>query len=1053
MPMNDMQYLAAYGQFDKDVLVSAGAGSGKTQVLTSRVTDLIVNKHIKPTNLLVLTFTNAAAAEMKARVRLMLEEDGTNPDAISELEQAYITTFDSFNLSMCKKYFYALNISPNLSICDSSSMRMKKIEILNSILDKLYEKKDSKLLEYLNHFTDKKDNELVKKLLILINSIDKKEDSITYLKEYDNNFFSDDSCNKLKKAYFDFLNDMVNHLIDNLNQLESQMGDPKKIEIVDEIISSLSTHEYDKVKSVIQMDLPRKSQKCDTDDFSVCRAVCKEEMKNIASYYSYDNEDDCIKEYKSSYNTISLFKEILIDYYMQIEAYMHEYGIYEFNDIQKLAIKLVKENPNIALSMKNQFKEILIDEYQDTSDLQESFISYFKNDNRFMVGDIKQSIYRFRNANPNIFKDKYESYIAITKDNYPSCKASFKDECGYLIDMNQNFRSRSEVLDDINMMFSSLMTSKVGDADYKESHQMKFGLTLYNDMQCSEEKGFNCDFITYPYDSKTAPADIDYYEGYIIAKDILSKVGKYDVYSKANKCFKKATFDDFCIILDRQDHFQVFKQILEYYHIPVVINADQNIKESYQSMVAINCLKLINYHYLKEFNSDYYHALSSVLRSFLYEMPDDEILQIVSNHNLDNVASKIARELSYDVGKTDNKNIFIRSLNDFGFYKNVIKLDGVDEALHEVEFFAGKLTDLAKMGYDFSSSVEFLSDMISSNNDIKYALDVSSNHGVRMMNIHKSKGLEFPICYFADFNHDYNKDNISSSVGLNSEYGIYCPVYANGVKPTIVKTLNDDMWTRQTVSERLRLFYVALTRAREKMIFIRTKDKISDAKDPSSHKCFGDYFDYILEHTPKVFKNKIELNEDYFSDLDVKKISQKKYNLELESHNEIKYENNSINLDLVSEGHISKRIGHIIDEKTQNLLESGTRYHEILEMLDFKDPYNSLESLNLSQSDKEVIKRVLDMDLFKNISESKTYHEYEFKYMLDLSEYHGIIDLLVVYNDHVEIIDYKLKNFDDEAYDRQLGLYYSFIRSKTDLPIDCYLLSIIDATYRKVEVK
>ena len=142
MPMNDMQYLAAYGQFDKDVLVSAGAGSGKTQVLTSRVTDLIVNKHIKPTNLLVLTFTNAAAAEMKARVRLMLEEDGTNPDAISELEQAYITTFDSFNLSMCKKYFYALNISPNLSICDSSSMRMKKIEILNSILDKLYEKKD-----------------------------------------------------------------------------------------------------------------------------------------------------------------------------------------------------------------------------------------------------------------------------------------------------------------------------------------------------------------------------------------------------------------------------------------------------------------------------------------------------------------------------------------------------------------------------------------------------------------------------------------------------------------------------------------------------------------------------------------------------------------------------------------------------------------------------------------------------------------------------------------------------------------------------------------------
>ena len=127
MPMNDMQYLAAYGDFDKDVLVSAGAGSGKTQVLTSRVTNLI-EKGVKPTELLVLTFTNAAAAEMKSRVRGMLSERQDLRDSISLLEQAYITTFDSFNLSMCKKYFYALNVSPNIGICDASSMKIKKIE-------------------------------------------------------------------------------------------------------------------------------------------------------------------------------------------------------------------------------------------------------------------------------------------------------------------------------------------------------------------------------------------------------------------------------------------------------------------------------------------------------------------------------------------------------------------------------------------------------------------------------------------------------------------------------------------------------------------------------------------------------------------------------------------------------------------------------------------------------------------------------------------------------------------------------------------------------------
>ncbi len=1052
MPMNDMQYLAAYGEFDKDVLVSAGAGSGKTQVLTSRVTNLIVNKHIKPTNLLVLTFTNAAAAEMKARVRQMIEEDGTNLEAITELEQAYITTFDSFNLSMCKKYFYALGISPDLNVCDSNSMRMKKIEIINSILDELYEKKDSKLFEYLNHFTDKKDNTLVGKLLALINSLDKKEDSVAYLAEYDNNFFSESYYQSLSKDCSDFLKDKINRLIAILEKLEGQTVDEKSIGIVNEIILALTSYEYDRVKNAISMDLPKK-KKCDGDNFSLYRSEYVNQLKEYKAYFSYENENDWILEYQNTYQTIALFKEIILKYYERINDYMFEHGIYEFNDIQKLAIKLVKNHPDIALSLKKQFKEILIDEYQDTSDLQEAFISYIKNNNRFMVGDIKQSIYRFRNANPNIFKEKYESFVAINKDNYPVSKDKFKNESGYLIDMNQNFRSRREVLDDINTIFSSLMSSEVGDADYKESHQMQFGLTTYDSVKCSEDKGFNLDFITYPYNKKTATADIDYYEGYIIAKDILDKVGKYDVYSKNGKCFKKADFDDFCIILDRKDHFEAYKQVLEYFHIPVVIIADQSISESYQSMVAINCLKLINYHYKKEFNSDYYHALSSVLRSFLFEMPDDEILQIVSNHDLNNVASRIAKELSFAVNKTDNKDIFIETLNRFGFYENVIKMPGVNEALHEAEFFATKMTDLAKMGYDFSSSVDCLAEMINSSKDITYALDVSSNHGVRMMNIHKSKGLEFPICYFADFNHDYNTDNIKAAVGLSNKYGIYCPVYDLGVKPTIIKALNDEIWTRQTISERLRLFYVALTRAREKMIFIRTRDEIEDSKEPREHTCFGDYFDYILAHAPGVIKNRIDLNDEYFADLDVKKISEKKYKLDLASHKEIEYPKNTMDTELVLDGHISKRIGHIIDSNTNLLLQSGIRYHEILEMLDFKDPYNSLEQLNASTNDKSVVKRVLDMDLLKNITKAKTYHEYEFIYRLDSSLYHGIIDLLVIYDDHIEIIDYKLKNFDDEAYDRQLGLYYSFVRSKTDLPIDCYLLSIIDAKARKVEVK
>ena len=166
----------------------------------------------------------------------------------------------------------------------------------------------------------------------------------------------------------------------------------------------------------------------------------------------------------------------------------------------------------------------------------------------------------------------------------------------------------------------------------------------------------------------------------------------------------------------------------------------------------------------------------------------------------------------------------------------------------------------------------------------------------------------------------------------------------------------------------------------------------------------------------------------------------------------MKYEVLNLDIKKIKNDHISKRMNKISNKQLDQMLDKGINFHYILEMLNFKHPFDSLEEMNLDQNTKKVIENVLKMDLMKNISQAKTLHEYEFSSIIDNKAYHGIIDLLVIYDDHIDIIDYKLKNFDDEAYDRQLKLYKDYINAKANKPVKCHLLSIIDAKSREVEV-
>ena len=1069
MGMNKNQELAAFSDFSKNVLVSAGAGSGKTFVLTTRIVDLFkksLNSQngVKPSELLVLTYTNAAAAELKERIKKEVLKVPSIAHLIPQIEQAYFATFDSFNISLCKKYFYALNISPKLSVADNAAFEIKKEEILNEILNEYYINKDEVLFDYLTKFTNKDDNSLLTALKSIIEFVDKQENTLKYLDEYVRNYFSENMVAEIESTYKNRIIEAYNEFIENLKKLSLLDAPDKKKNEINNILNESKNISYSDISRILDMPLPDNRGKL-SDEFKELNAKVKE------SYINLDNlckckYDDVRKNYLSLKDIEELLINILKEYYLKLEEFCKLHGVYSFNQIQKKAIELVSENEDIREEIKHTFKQIMIDEYQDTSYLQEKFVSYIENNNLFMVGDIKQSIYRFNNAFPENFKHKYETYEHITLDSYKTGNYNH-DAKGFVINMNQNYRSRSTVLDDINNMFNDLMTLEYGDADYVSKHNMEFGNHTYDKVDVLDQD-YQMDLISYEHDTKVLPYTQHESEAMIIANDILDKVGKKfiildkDIKTKEGeeeKAFRPISYNDFCIIADTKTPFDTYKKTLEKFGIPAVICREQDIKESYVTLVCINLLKLIAYTKVKldhkydsnevnEIKSQYKHALTSVLRSFLFEYSDERIYEIIVNKSDDKVFETLAY-LADLIGKYDSGSIYKEALNKFKVYEKINKMGNTDASLHEIEFLYNKIISLSDLGYSLLDISASIKKMFEIKNAFSYTVDFTKQNGVKIMTAHKSKGLEFSVCYFPNLTNTINTDELSDDVNATLEYGIHLPVYDGGKTTAVNKELSNKIIKNKILSERIRLFYVAVTRAREKIIFIKKSRKEEGPKSFDKHNCFADYIDYLEDKNPNIFENKIYVQTDEILDFAQNINNNSKT---LNNNPETIYPTYDYMTEKASESRISKTMTKVMNQNVSDAIHKGLIYHEASEMLDMKNPLNDIETLPVSNDVKNIVKKVLNIDIMKNISNAKALKEHEFSCIIDKESYHGIIDLLLVYDDHIDIIDYKLKNFDDEAYDRQLSIYKKYVETKTDKPINCYLLSIIDAKVRKVEV-
>lgn len=1015
----------------KNIIVSAGAGSGKTAVLSERVLHKIEEgTHVN--ELLILTFTRAAADEMKDRIRKKISGKEELKKELTLLNSSYITTFDSFALSVVKKYHYLLNITDNINITDESIVKIQNKKILDEIFERSY--KNIRFQELIKKYCIKTDKVLKENILSIALKIDGFIDPFGFIDNVYNNFFNENNVDNLLKTYESIINDLKKTIELEIENM-SLYFDNDYIEKVNDAVYNILNADIDELHLYSTVKLPT-VPRGSSEEAKASKDSLKKACDKLLSYGNYGTINDIKNDIYSTKDTVLTILDIIKEFLLEIEKYKKENDIYTFNDISKLSIKILKENENIREELKSSFKEIMIDEYQDTNDVQETFIGMISNNNVYMVGDIKQSIYRFRGSNPEIFKEKYSNYS--------------KDIGGYKIDLIKNFRSRSEVLDNINKIFCLIMDYNLGSAEYSVSHQMVYGNTAYD---TEKVDGFNYNFRVLEYLNKQKESgfsDIEV-EIFTIAKDIKNKLdNNFQVFDKEDGKLRNATYNDFVIILDRSKYFDDFKKIFEYFDIPLTILKDGKLNSTTDILLIKNLVDFIIKIKEDVYDIDFKYDFISIARSFLYEYSDEYIFDIVTNNKIKETT--IYNDLST---LSDKLNSYTSSLlfNDIldvtNFYNKLNKVGDYEEVNVRLKTINSLSSSLSSLGLSIMDFRDYLTDIIENDEDIKYATYTKEGNSVKILTIHKSKGLEYPICYFADLDHEFNTSELKDKFIVDKKYGLIVPSNLEEIDNSLLKEMYKYDFNREEVSEKIRLFYVALTRAREQMIIVlpdretRTLEKnndgvIEEIRRLSFNKLSSFIYgikNYLYSYFEGIDIEKLGLTKNY---LYPKKIVQETLN---NIKDNINVEEINIVNEVVEEKHFSKETNKIITKEENDLMKFGTKVHEIFELLDFRN-------IDLSLVDNKFIRnkveKFLSNDLLKNISNANIYKEYEFIYNKDNNEYHGIIDLMLEYDNHIDIIDYKLKSITDENYIKQLNGYKEYIEKISNKNVSTYLYSILD---------
>lgn len=1054
-----------------NILINAGAGSGKTTVLTQRIINKL-KKGTKIDELLVLTFTKAAAEEMKERVVNAIKKEETLKHILPYVYISDITTFDSFLLKILKKYSYTIDLNTNVKIGDDILLDQMLTKVIDDVFEKNYEE-----LEVYIESIKKYEQVKLDTLSYDFQNSNTNANWINFFKLLENYTTFNDSNLKqnIKELYNKYqtvlnkeqlnLNVKEEKILQKLNNYEQMIIN--KIEGLTELLKKLDKYSYDEeiaeiINTYKQKLLPIISAKSYntiqkvTVDFKLKAITAKRAEKydgikeihkeikkvydEIQDYIILDKtKEEILQEEVQKEDTKSFILNMLHDIDTLYLKRKKENNIFKFDDIMKLVLKILEDNENIRKTLQNTYKEILVDEYQDTNDFQNKFINLIQNDNLYLVGDVKQSIYRFRNTNPENFNNIQKLYEK-------------QPEKGEVINLLHNFRSREEVLTNVNSIFEKLMTPSFGMIDYKNNQALEFGNKTY-DLKSNEDYNMEC--LEYNKEEFEEFGN-KYIESYIIVQDIKQKYESgYKVLK--NGTLEKCNYSDFTILTRTKSDYDEYKKMFKFFNIPLTAQKEEilNDKQNYEILTLLSILKLI-------VNENDKLSQVSILRSFIYETPEQDIYEYIHNEQEISQSKDIKTKINLI------KNLNIKNLElllsyiykEFNFFEHVIKLEKVSYLSNKMIKINEVAQDITKNQGDINDLIQYLEYLFETDQTkIELIQENSDSLSVKLMTIHKSKGLEFPIVYLPQLNKKVTGKNNGTIQIKNDD--LILPKIENYIKHNnFLNYLADDKINEEEINESIRLLYVAMTRAKEKIIFVDSND-VSQANVMSinSFSYFRDLINPFKEIMKKV--NIIVTGQDiqnYKNMIDeVNKVQNKLKTASKEQpKSNVTYIQNSNPLELKDLFISSKQIGNLLKPKEKKNIELGIEIHKYLEILDLKEVHNEqyietfLSNIHVDYREqiKNIINNMKDYNITNQIEEF--YTEYEFYYEEDNTQINGIIDLLIKTKDTVYIIDYKLKDISKVEYIAQVNTYKRVMSKYYTLPIKGFLYSLLDNTVKEV---
>ena len=857
---------------DCNLLVAAGAGSGKTAVLVERIINKIINDGVDIDRLLVVTFTNAAASEMRERIADRIYKEIENkPELqkqISLLGKASITTMHSFCLRVIRDNFFKVGLDPNFRIGDSTECELIKLEALEELLEEKYESDDEDFENIVNIYTSNKDDETLRSMILKIyNFIQSAPFPNKWLEEQTEILNVEDDVRAEDtpwgKLLMDYARDEINNGIEELKALELEIMDSpeaanylitiqndihmlralaEKCTTWDDMFNSIKNFEFDRLKSARGVDEEIKAQ------VTTVRDKVKEIVKKYLKEKVFLVDSETIKEdLKYLYQNLKSICQLVKDFDAKFKTKKLDKNIVDFNDIEHIALKLLNDNKDISEIYKEQFDEILVDEYQDSNMIQEYILGTISKNRMFMVGDVKQSIYRFRQARPDLFLSKYNSFPNVNDNLLSNSKK---------ILLFKNFRSNENIIDATNYVFERIMSKEIGEIDYDEKEFLKFGAEYYGyqgeptEINLLETKNQDEEF---EIDDEL---DIDsnaQLEGKFIAHKIKELVGKLEVYDKKTGQKRLATYRDFVILLrSTVGSIDAFMEELTFANIPVYSDNTGGYFNNTEVQIIMALLKIID-------NPIQDIPLLAVLRSQIGGFNVEELTEIrlidrntsyyeamqkyvAQGNELSQKINKFLSKLSEwrDKSKYMSLSELLWLLyNETGYYYYISLFPDGLQRQSNLKLLLERAEAYEKTSFKgLFNFLTYIDNIKESSGDMESCKIIGENEDVvRIMSIHKSKGLEFPVVFLAGTTKKFNYRELNENLIFHSELGFGADVinYDSRIKyPSISKIALSQKIKSEVMSEEMRILYVAMTRAREKLIITALVPDVEKAYDKYS---------------------------------------------------------------------------------------------------------------------------------------------------------------------------------------------------------------------------